>query len=799
MEYSNLRKNAIRYYNKFYILIVILGFVAAFMMKGFYFNITSTITNIRYLGEGNNAVFLFGIAGYALCVSAIATLISYKHSDKILVAVNLLFSVIVFADAVYSRYYYMPLTTATLYQASLLGPITGSIVSLLKIKDIVFFIDFPVFIVLATLRSKISSNQAESDQADKTESNQAESIRTGSEHTESNQAESDQADKTESNQAESIRTGSEHTESNQAESDQADKTESNQAESIRTGSEHIESNQAESDQADNIESNDLKRFPKQQRRQGRLLRMVFSTSILVAGAVCFLIVWPFYNFQNYNYNSITKVMGIYYYHTYDVINFVKDNIFRSTSITDDELKTFGEFYERRNEEREGLINPYYCVGQGNNLLVLLVESMQQFVVGLEINGVEVTPNLNRFIRENIYFSQCYEQVFYGNTSDAEFILATSVYPAREGSAFMRYSSNTYESLPSIMNDEGYTTFTAHANTSAFWNRAAMYSSLGYGRVIDYNSYIIDEYKGWGGYALSDSSFFRQTIDAIYKEQPFYGLLITLSSHHPYSFFADSDEFDAGEYSGTLVGNYLKAINYTDACLGELFEDLKQKGVYDNTTIVLLGDHYAIQRQDAPDLQRLIRNETGRDVDFSNEASWICEQTVPLVFHVPQISEPMQYNFVCGEIDIAPTIAGIMGVKTEYSLGGDLFLREEVANENLQENNQGESRRDRPDDGREDGLEYNRNYRRNGYMLTRRGVIVTDDYVYTGAGGLFYRRNRDDGDSGGIGGSNTTLPILAPDGPSESEEDRIREIMYDLKITDMIIEKNILKTVYETHD
>jgi len=90
-----------------------------------------------------------------------------------------------------------------------------------------------------------------------------------------------------------------------------------------------------------------------------------------------------------------------------------------------------------------------------------------------------------------------------------------------------------------------------------------------------------DFAGWDGQALSDSSFFRQSFDKIDTTKPFYSFYITLSSHHPFTYFEDYD-FDVGEFEGTYIGNYLKAANYLDKCIGEFIAELKKRGAFTTT-------------------------------------------------------------------------------------------------------------------------------------------------------------------------------------------------------------------------
>jgi len=125
--------------------------------------------------------------------------------------------------------------------------------------------------------------------------------------------------------------------------------------------------------------------------------------------------------------------------------------------------------------------------------------------------------------------------------------------------------------------------------------------------------------GWS--ALSDSSFFRQSFDKIDTTKPFYSFYITLSSHHPFTYFEDYD-FDVGEFEGTYIGNYLKAANYLDKCIGEFIAELKKRGLYDNSLLVFYGDHAAVKKIEADGLMKLL------DMEYS-EPEWMKLQKVPL--------------------------------------------------------------------------------------------------------------------------------------------------------------------------
>lgn len=159
---------------------------------------------------------------------------------------------------------------------------------------------------------------------------------------------------------------------------------------------------------------------------------------------------------------------------------------------------------------------------------------KKFAMDLTFNNKEVTPNLNKLANEGIFFSNFYSQVGVGTSSDAEFTFNTSLMPSTKGTVFVNYFDRDYISIPKLLKEQGYYTYSMHANTGEFWNRNTMHKSLGYDKFYNKDSYTIDETIGLG---LSDKSFFRQSVDIMkqIKEEenkPFYSLLIMLSNHTP---------------------------------------------------------------------------------------------------------------------------------------------------------------------------------------------------------------------------------------------------------------------------
>ncbi|MFP3338857.1 LTA synthase family protein, partial [Micrococcus sp. SIMBA_131] len=121
----------------------------------------------------------------------------------------------------------------------------------------------------------------------------------------------------------------------------------------------------------------------------------------------------------------------------------------------------------------------FGMGENKNLVIVQGESLNDFVIGLKVNGEEITPNLNELIQKSHYFTNIYTQIGKGNTSDAEFIVNNSLFPAEKESGYSAYENAAFQSLPILLNEEAYRTSVAHGNDPDFWNRKAAYPAQGF--------------------------------------------------------------------------------------------------------------------------------------------------------------------------------------------------------------------------------------------------------------------------------------------------------------------------------
>lgn len=383
--------------------------------------------------------------------------------------------------------------------------------------------------------------------------------------------------------------------------------------------------------------------------------------------------------------------GIYIYQIDDIIQSLTPRI-NSMLGHDKALKKVTNYYTTNKYTPSN--NEYTGIFEGKNVIVIHAESMQSFPMNLEFNGEEVTPVLNKLAKEGIFFSNFYSQVGVGTSSDAEFTFNTSLMPSTNGTVFVNYFDREYITIPKLLKEKNYYTYSMHANTGDFWNRNTMHKSLGYDNFYSKDSYDIDETIGLG---LSDKSFFKQSVQ-IMKEiketekRPFYSLIITLSNHTPFSDLELMDEYNTTiditinnqtitrEYlNGTTMGNYLRSVHYADSAIGEFIEELDKEGLLENTVLVIYGDHDA--RLEYEDYNLLynydplvdtVKTEEDEGYIQYGKYNYELDKKVPLIIWTKDKQYNTNITTPMGMIDVLPTLGNMLGIHSNYQLGKDIL-------------------------------------------------------------------------------------------------------------------------------
>lgn len=363
----------------------------------------------------------------------------------------------------------------------------------------------------------------------------------------------------------------------------------------------------------------------------------------------------------YNRVYICKKLGLVNTHAIDIYNALMAGVTKNIALPKDKQNEINTFLQANSTETSSNLKG---IAKGKNLIVIQVEALQQFVINNKVQNQEITPNLNKFINRSEYFDNYYYQISAGGTSDAEFMSNNSLYPAPSGAAYYLYYGNEFNSLPKALKAQGYNTNALHGFREAFWNRNVMYKAEGFDKFYSEKDYNIDENVGLG---LSDKSFLNQTVDKIQSlKKPYYSFVITLSSHFPFDDVAHYGQFNVGQYENTLLGNYLKAIHYTDEQLGMFLKKLDDAGITKDSVIVIYGDHNAIPRDKENQLAQFM------NISSMNDLEWSKLQKVPMIIHFPNEEQKGINHITSGEMDLYPTLANIMGLPIKDVFGKDLF-------------------------------------------------------------------------------------------------------------------------------
>lgn len=400
--------------------------------------------------------------------------------------------------------------------------------------------------------------------------------------------------------------------------------------------------------------------------------------------------------KQWNREYIVMRYGIYTYQFSDIFASLTPTI-NSMFGYDKNAKIFREYYSENSYVP--MENKYSNAFKGENVLVIHAESIQQFTMETSINDTELTPNLNKLASQGIYFSNFYAEESVGTSSDSEFTFSTSLMPATSGTVAINYWDRNYPTIQKNFKNMGYYVFSMHGNNCTFWNRNLLHQSFGYDKFYCYSdAYDINETIGLG---LSDKSFFKQSIaylkDIDKNNDNWYGTMIMLTNHTPFSYIGDYSDLDVtykketvdektGEINietydyleGTVLGNYFKSVHYADEAIGQLIKDMDKEGLLDNTVIVIYGDHDAKIKKSEYEYYYNYDFKTGKVLDKDDpnyhevtDYEYEVNRRVPFIIWSKN-GINVKSDKVGGMIDVMPTLGNLFGFYNEYALGHDLF-------------------------------------------------------------------------------------------------------------------------------
>lgn len=372
--------------------------------------------------------------------------------------------------------------------------------------------------------------------------------------------------------------------------------------------------------------------------------------------------------RGFDRNYIVKYLGMYNYTIYDSVETMKASSQRALADSSDITEVIN--YTKSNYAKPNA--KYFGAAKGMNVIYLHLESFQNFLINYKLNGEEVTPFLNSLTKDKntMYFDNFFHQTGQGKTSDAELMLENSLFGLPQGSAYITKAQNTYQAAPSILKDYGYTSAVFHGNNGSFWNRNVIYKSFGYDKFFDASYYNTDSSGDMAEYGVLDKPFFEQSQSLLSSlPQPFYTKLITVGNHYPYKMDQNLVTIDKANTGDPSVDNYFQTARYADEAIEQVFNQLKELGLYDNTMIVLYGDHYGISDNHNTAMEQVI----GKEITPYESANL---QRVPLFIHVPGMQGGTDHTYG-GQTDLLPTVLHLLGIDTQkfVQFGSDLLSEE----------------------------------------------------------------------------------------------------------------------------
>ena len=351
--------------------------------------------------------------------------------------------------------------------------------------------------------------------------------------------------------------------------------------------------------------------------------------------VLFRIAWaPFQTFSD------ISPLG---YHGYDIYYYTN----KEMTLTDTEKNEIKTWFDENKEDLPD--NKYKGMFEGKNLIAIQVESLENFVIGKKVYGQEITPNINKLLKNSLYFDNIKEQNNSGISSDCDLMVNTSMLPVRNGSTFFGYPWTEYNTLQDLLNSKGYNTISTHPEVPGNWNWAEAHKSFKADKIWDASQFDQSEVIGLG---MSDESYLKQIGDKLKNEkQPFYTFLVTLTSHGPFEVPEDKQYLNLPQdLNENMLGAYFQSVRYTDEAIGKLINQLKEEGLLENTVIMLYGDHCGVHKFYEDDIK-----------DSPLEGDWWKdnEKEIPFMIYNPSI-QGETISKEGGQIDFLPTIAYLLG-------------------------------------------------------------------------------------------------------------------------------------------
>ncbi len=398
----------------------------------------------------------------------------------------------------------------------------------------------------------------------------------------------------------------------------------------------------------------------------------YMTIIIAVGAICGLLLVPKGGFsktiddmQSANYYScVTPEYTFFGSLLYDAMHTDAP----CTPQIREEVKTWFAFQPNYVPLSDSL-------SERKNLVVVLCESLESWVIGLRMEGKEITPNLNRAVADaqTLYAPNTLTQVKGGRSIDCQLLLNAGLLPLRSGCYAMKYTGNNYHTLTKAMaSTYNSRSYLLTVDKPVTWNQAQVAKAFGIDTLLSKDSWRLDEKVG-SRKKLGDVSFMRQAVEKmktgeIWKRgEHVYLQFVTYSGHNPFILPDNLKRIHfRGNYPQKML-DYMTMANYTDHAVGILLQYLKSRPDWHETMVVIVGDHEGL----AADRADIRRSAEGRRVVSASQFTPFIVLNSPVTMH---------YDGILGQVDMYPTILNLMHLDNYYwrGMGQSILDKRKVA-------------------------------------------------------------------------------------------------------------------------
>lgn len=290
----------------------------------------------------------------------------------------------------------------------------------------------------------------------------------------------------------------------------------------------------------------------------------------------------------------------------------------------------------------------------SNLLIVFAESLESWVLEKKVDGKEITPCLNRLLKEKstLYAPNVLTQVKGGRSIDAQLMICSGLLPLMSGTYSSLYYDNTFYTLQKAMREMKHSrSYLLTIDKVSTWNQGAVARSFGTDTIISYHDFKMTEAFGTHK-RIGDASFFQQCREKIERGEVWkpgesvYMQFVTYSGHAPFKL---PDHLRTITFPASIpekAADYMTTAHYTDKAIGDFVAYLKTLPQYKETIVVIVGDHEGL----ASYRQELVGNPACRGLVSD-------KQLTPFIVLNSPVG--MRYDKFMGQIDIYPTLLNLM--------------------------------------------------------------------------------------------------------------------------------------------